>query len=294
MGTTVVIGNFDGVHLGHRAVLQAARAHNGNGYVMAVTFWPHPNWVIRPGTGPLLLSTLEDRLALLAEAGADATQVVDFTPELAQWTPAEFVDRVIRPLRPDHVVVGDNFRFGRGAAGNVDTLREIADGEFEVNGLDLVLEGAGPTSSTRIRQVLAEGDVTAAAHMLGRWYRFGGEVQRGDQRGRELGVPTANLLAVHGYAVPQDGVYAGWMTCREQPKLGTLPVAISVGSNPTFDGMERRVESHVLDRDDLDLYGDHIDVEFVAHVRGQVRFDGVESLVEQMQQDIADVRVLLG
>lgn len=294
MGTTVVIGNFDGVHLGHRAVLHAARTHDKDGHVMAVTFWPHPNWVIRPGTGPLLLSSLEDRLRLLTEAGADAVQVVDFTPELAEWTPAEFVDRVIRPMRPDHVVVGDNFRFGHNAAGNVETLRELAAGEFEVNDLDLVTEGSTPTSSTRIRQVLAAGDVTTAALLLGRWYRFGGEVMHGDQRGRELGFPTANLLAAAGYAVPLDGVYAGWLSSPDQPDLGTLPVAISVGTNPTFDGLERRVESYVLDRDDLDLYGSHVDVDFVAHVRGQVRFDGVESLVEQMTQDVADVRVLLG
>jgi riboflavin kinase/FMN adenylyltransferase len=301
---TVVIGNFDGVHPGHREVLAEARRRRPDLPLVVVTFWPHPLSVLQPDAPPMLLTSLEGRIELLTAAGADRVEVIPFTREFAAWSPADFVERVITPLDPALVVVGENFRFGHLASGNVDTLRDLARGRFEVEGLPLVRFGDEETCSTRIREALAAGNVAHAAEHLGRPFRFRGVVAHGDRRGRELGFPTANLPVPEIRACPADGVYAGWVVRRDghdahgRPLADgrapeRWPAAISVGTNPTFDGPDRRVESYVLDRDDLELYGAEIIVEFTQRIRGQVKFTDIAALVEQMYADVAECRRLL-
>ena len=293
--TVVVVGNFDGVHLGHRHVV--ARAHEVAAErslpVVAVTFDPHPMAVLRPEHAPMTLTSLEVRAELLADAGADAVLALPFDREVAAWSPDTFVERVlVDGLHAAVVVVGANFRFGNKAAGDVATLQ--AAGErlgFTAEGIPL---DGGPQvwSSTYVRMSLAAGDVAGAAEALGRPYSVRGTVVRGDQRGRELGYPTANVPTDALTAAPPDGVYAGRL--RRLDTGGTYPAAISVGTNPTFDGVrDRRVESYVLDRTDLELYGVEVEVFFVERLRGMVAFDSVESLVEQMKHDVDRARELL-
>lgn len=303
--TVVVIGNFDGVHPGHREVLATARALEPDLRLVVVTFWPHPLSVTRPQGAPMLLTRLEERVDLLEAAGADEVRVVRFTPEFAAWSPERFIDEIVLPLRPRRVVVGENFRFGHRAAGNVETLRQLGQGRFGVTALTLVGHGDEETCSTRIREALESGDVRSAAEHLGRPFHFTGIVARGDRRGRQLGFPTANLPVPATMACPSDGVYAGWLT-RLDGRDGTgqpladgaeperWPAAISVGTNPTFDGVDRRVESYVLDRTDLELYGVPIAVDFVDRIRGMVRFDGIDALITQMDDDVIQTRRILG
>jgi len=302
--TVVIIGNFDGVHLGHRHVIRRARelADADSLTVVAVTFDPHPMAVLRPEHAPLPLTDIERRCLLLAEAGVDDVFAIPFSREIAAWSPQEFVDRVIvEGLHAAAVVVGGNFRFGAKAAGDVTMLTEAGRSQgFRVEGV--ALDG-GPQvwSSTYVRTCLAGGDVEGAAEALGRPYAVVGPVVRGERRGRELGYPTANVLT-RGLAAPADGVYAGWLTLLD-PSPGSgqavasepMPAAISVGTNPTFDGeRERRVEAYVLDRTDLDLYDRTVEISFVARIRGMVRFEGVDSLLETMAQDVVRTRELLG
>lgn len=285
----VAIGNFDGVHLGHREVLAAARALKPGVPLVAVTFWPHPMVVLRPDAAPELLCDLQERIDLLRQAGADEVRVVEFTRRVADWSPEEFYDHVLAPLHPVAVVVGENFRFGRGAVGTAETLRELGSGSFDVLSHPLVSDSS-VFSSSRVRSLLDEGDVDSAARILGRPFRFTGIVVMGDQRGRTLGFPTANLTVPSGHACPQDGVYAGWLTCLEQPGAAPMAAAISVGTNPTFDGVERRVETYVLDVEDLELYGCRIGVDFAACLRGQKKFNSLEELIAQMTSDVAATR----
>ncbi|MEO7942325.1 MAG: bifunctional riboflavin kinase/FAD synthetase [Marmoricola sp.] len=298
----VVIGNFDGVHLGHRHVIHRAReiADEDGLPVVAVTFHPHPIAVLRPEHAPLALTDISRRCVLLAEAGVDDVLVIPFSREIAAWSPHEFVDRVVvEALHATAVVVGGNFRFGARAAGDVNMLTDAGRAQdFRVAGV--ALDG-GPQvwSSTYVRTCLAGGDVEGAAEALGRPYSVVGPVMRGERRGRELGYPTANV-PTRGLAAPADGVYAGWLTVLD-PGTGLraggepMPAAISVGTNPTFDGeRERRVEAYVLDRTDLDLYDETVEISFVARIRGMVKFEGVEALVETMGQDVVDTRRLLG
>jgi riboflavin kinase/FMN adenylyltransferase len=301
--TVVVIGNFDGVHLGHQHVIGRARerAEADGLRVVAVTFDPHPMAVLRPDHAPMTLSDLDSRCRMLVSAGADDVYVIRFSREIASWTPEEFIQRIlVDALHARHVVVGANFRFGYRAAGDVGTLtRAGASGGFDVEGI--ALDG-GPQvwSSTYVRTCLTAGDVEGAAEALGRPYGVVGEVVEGDRRGRELGFPTANV-PVRDLAVPADGVYAGWLRVLPDPSDGSgepgepLPAAISIGVNPTFDGVrERRVEAYVLDRTDLDLYGRRVEVSFVARIRGMVKFEGIDALVEMIRDDVARTRELLG
>lgn len=295
MGSNVVaIGNFDGVHSGHVEVLRHAQSLAPQEPLVVVTFWPHPMQVLRPEGAPQLLTALPERLALLKQAGASEVRVVQFTRDVSTWSPEEFVQRILLPLDPSHVVVGTNFRFGYRAGGTVETLRELGAGRFEVEAMDLLGVDGQTTCSTAVREALASGDVELAATHLGRPFRVQGVVVVGDQRGRELGYPTANLPVAPGMATPVDGVYAGWLTRLDDPSAQPMPAAISVGSNPTFQGLERRVETYVLDRTDLELYGTEIAVDFVARLRGQITFTGIEALVEQMAQDVQRTRELLG
>ena len=283
MSRIIAIGNFDGVHLGHQAILTAAREMAGpEGTVVAVTFWPHPLFVLHPSIAPPLLCEIEDRVALLKHYGADEVSIVEFTSALGSWTPAQFVERVLFPLGPDAVVVGQNFRFGRGACADGNQMRELAQGRFDVRVLDMLCD-EGPVSSSRIRTALADGDPELAAAMLGRPFRYSGIVVLGDQRGRTLGFPTANLTVPSMHACPADGVYAGYLTCGDD----TWQAAISVGTNPTFDGVQRRVEANAIGRNDLKLYGEKVGVDFVARLRGQTRFTSTTELVTQLKKDVA-------
>lgn len=297
LGATVVtIGNFDGVHLGHQHVLQQARATAEQlsvTKVVVVTFHPHPIAVLRPDHAPPTLTDLEARMRLLEGAGVDAVLVVPFDRDIAAWTPEEFIDRVlVDSLHAKAVVVGANFRFGNRAAGDVALLRTAGETrDFVVEGV--ALDG-GPQvwSSTYIRNCLAAGDVAGAAEALGRPFTVRGVVVRGDQRGRELGFPTANVPTPVVGAAPADGVYAGRLTRLDTGE--TYPAAISVGTNPTFDGeRERRVESYVLDRDDLELYGVEVEVAFIDRLRGMVKFEGIDALVETMHDDVRRAREIL-
>jgi riboflavin kinase/FMN adenylyltransferase len=290
--SVVTIGNFDGVHLGHQALLRgvvaAARARGAEAVV--TTFDPHPMTVIHPISAPPRLTTPAHRLALLQEQGVDAVLVLPFTRELSLWSPAEFVSRVlVSGLHAVEVHVGENFRFGHRAAGDVTTLRELGQAHgFAVVAVPLTGD-ITRWSSTYVRQSLAEGDVASAAAALGRPHRVEGPVVEGDKRGRQLGYPTANLDLPPGTAVPADGVYAGWLTRADGSRL---PAAISIGTNPTFGGTSRRVEAYVLDRDDLELYGEHVAVDFLARLRETVRFDGIEPLLAQMALDVEQARQL--
>ncbi|HMY09751.1 MAG: bifunctional riboflavin kinase/FAD synthetase [Nocardioidaceae bacterium] len=289
--TVATIGNFDGVHLGHQHVIATAvEAAHAELPVVAVTFEPHPMAVLRPEHAPARLTSLAQRAILLEQSGADHVLAIPFSREIASWTPEEFITRVlIDALHVQTVVVGANFRFGAKAAGDVQTLRGVGQRQgFEVIAIDL---DGGPQvwSSTYIRSCLAAGDVEGAAEALGRNYSVAGVVSRGDQRGRELGFPTANV-PIGEVIAPADGVYAGWLLVDGE----RLPAAISVGTNPTFAGQRaRRVEAYALDRDDLDLYDREVSVEFVAQLRGMVAFDDVHALVKQMDHDVALTRATL-
>jgi riboflavin kinase / FMN adenylyltransferase len=296
--TVVTVGNFDGVHLGHQHVLGRARevaADLGGLPVVVVTFDPHPIAVLRPEHAPPTLTTIETRTALLAEAGADDVLVLPFTRDVAAWSPERFVtDVLVDTLHAKAVVVGANFRFGAKAAGDVGTLTRVGERhDFTTEGIEL---DGGPQvwSSTYIRNCLAAGDVEGAAEALGHPFTVRGEVVKGDQRGRELGFPTANVPTSGMRAAPADGVYAGWLRRLDAPDSPRLAAAISVGTNPTFGGArERRVESYVLDRDDLELYGVEVEVSFAARIRGMLRFESVDELVATMHQDVVRTRELL-
>jgi len=322
--SVVTIGVFDGVHRGHqRIVVRAAEAARELGLpLVVVTFDPHPSEVIRPGSHPPMLCSLRRRVQLLAEFGADAVCILPFTLEFSRLSPGEFVRAVLADrLHARRVVVGENFRFGYRAAGDLALLAELGEKyDFRAEGIPLLAQDGVTMSSSAIRDLVAAGDVAGAARGLGRPHRVEGVVVRGEQRGRALGVPTANLETAEHTAIPADGVYAGWLASldavgreaergrgapgageaergrgRGAPGAGEAerwPAAISVGTNPTFDGRHRVVEAHALDRDDLDLYGVHVAVDFAARLRGMVRFDSVDALVAQMRADIVAARAL--
>ena len=303
--SVVTIGNFDGVHRGHRSVLarMVAAARAVEGAAVAVTFHPHPATVHNPQNAPQLITGIADRMELLADTGLDAVLLIEYTLEFAQATPEKFVRRyLVDGLHAATVVVGRDVRFGRGNAGDLTTMVELGRRYgFAVEVLEDV-HGHGLTpesrrwSSSWVRELLAVGDVVGVAEILGRPHRVRGTVVHGDARGRELGYPTANLAQDATGMVPADGVYAGWMRRVGFPPDhpdAYLPVAISIGTNPTFDGVRRRVEAHVPDRTDLDLYDEEVVLEFVARLRPTVRFDSVEELVTQMDRDVAHVRDLL-
>jgi riboflavin kinase / FMN adenylyltransferase len=295
----VTVGVFDGVHLGHQRIIgRAAEIAAAMALpVVVVTFDPHPDEVIRPGSHPPFLCTARRRCQLLAGLGASAVCVLPFTYEFSQLGPDEFVRAVlVDRLHAAHVVVGENFRFGHRAAGDVALLAELGEKyEFTAEGVPLLTDGDTTISSSAIRELLAEGDVAAAARDLGRPHRVEGVVVRGQQRGRGLGFPTANLETPPHTAIPADGVYAGWLVSLDADggERERWPAAISVGTNPTFDGRERTVEAYALDRDDLDLYGTHMAADFVARIRGQARFDSVPELVGQMRHDVDAARGIL-
>ena len=297
--SVVTIGVFDGVHRGHqRDVARAAEwAAELDLPVVVVTFDPHPDEVVRPGTHPPFLCTARRRSELLAGLGVAAVCVIPFTLEFSRLGPDEFVRAMlVDRLHAARVVVGENFRFGHKAAGDVELLAELGEKyDFTAEGVPLLTEDGVTISSSGIRALLAAGNVVGAADDLGRPHRVEGVVVRGHQRGRALGFPTANLETLPHTAIPADGVYAGWLAQLDTDgaELERWPAAISVGTNPTFDGRERTVEAYALDRDDLDLYGAHMAVDFVSRLRATLKFGSVAELVAQMHVDVDDARRLL-
>jgi riboflavin kinase/FMN adenylyltransferase len=310
--SVVTIGNFDGVHLGHQAVLSRLvdRARERGARAVAITFWPHPIAVLFPDKAPAQLDTLERRLELMAATGLDAVLVMEFTRELASWSPERFVhDVIVDVLGACEVVVGRDTRFGHRNSGDVGTLRTLGQQYgFGVETLeDLgVVDGVHPTgrrwSSSWVRALVASGEVREAAVVLGRPPRVTGVVVHGDHRGRQLGFPTANLSSNLVGVVPADGVYAGWLVRTGDGLAGEtrlpagetrLPAAVSIGTNPTFDGHDRRVEAYVLDRDDLELYGETVAVEFVDRLRPTLRFTDIDALVRQMKADVEQCHQVL-
>ena len=296
----LTLGNFDGVHRGHRAVLNALvdAGHRLGLPAVAITFDPHPVAVLHPEQAPELIAPREIRDDLIADSGVDGLLVLDFTTEFAQQTPEDFVRAVfVRGLDARCVVVGLDTRFGYRNSGDVSTLADLGEQfGFEVVALDDVGEGER-FSSTVVRRHLRAGEVEEAARILGRPHRVVGTVVHGNHRGRSLGYPTANLSADSLGLVPLEGVYAGWLTrldLDEGQRDRTMPAAISVGTNPTFETHDRRtVEAYVLDRDDLDLYDERVMVEFTAHIRPTLKFESVDELLEAMGGDVARCRELL-
>ncbi|MDS1112821.1 bifunctional riboflavin kinase/FAD synthetase [Gordonia westfalica] len=299
----VTIGVFDGVHRGHaeliHAATKAAKEHGVPSVLM--TFDPHPSEVVRPGSHPPQLTTLTRRAELAEELGIDVFCVMPFTPELAARSPKDFAhDILVETLHAADVVVGDNFTFGRKAAGDVAKLTELGGKfGFEVQAISLFGEHAVTYSSTYIRSCVAAGDMDRAAEALGRPHRVEGVVVRGDGRGRDLGYPTANVAPPMYAAIPADGVYAAWFTILGAgPAVGEVvpgeryQAAVSVGTNPTFSGRTRTVEAFVLDKN-ADLYGQHVAVDFVHRIRGMVQFDGIDALVAEMGNDVATTRKIL-
>ena len=294
----VTIGAYDGVHLGHRELIarvRAAAAGLGCGSAV-VTFDPHPATVVRPDSAPRLLTDLDQKLELLAAAGVDMTLVVHFDEERAAETPEDFVRTVIvDTLHARSVVDGHDFHFGRHRSGNVALLARMgAEWGFDVTGVRLVTAGSDttPVSSTRIRQLIADGRVEDAAGLLDRPHQVRGEVVHGDRRGRELGFPTANVAVPAAIAVPADGVYAGWYL---GPDGVRRRAALSLGRRPTFYEQAdlSLLEAHLLDFAG-DLYDQPARVEFVARLRGQERYPSADELVEQMHRDVADAGSRLG
>jgi riboflavin kinase/FMN adenylyltransferase len=302
--TAVTVGMYDGVHRGHQKLIGAAvaRARAMSRPCLLLTFDPHPAEVVRPGSHPAILTSMDRKAELVAELGVDAMCVLPFTPEFMRLSPETFTHSVlVEHLHAAQVVVGENFTYGHRAAGNVETL--TVEGRrfgFAVEGIALAEDtsdgGEVTISSTYVRACVAAGDMVSAARALGRPHRVDGVVVRGDRRGRELGYPTANVESPPFTAVPADGVYAGHLVTRD-PRSGAskerFPAAISVGTNPTFQGSRRTVEAYVLDYDG-DLYGEHVGVEFAQRLRPMAAFPDVTALLAAMDKDVADTRQVLG
>ena len=293
--SAVTIGKFDGVHLGHVEILrQLSEISSKRGLApTVVTFDRHPASLLAPDQRPADIVSTNERLELIEAQGVEASLVLAFDSALAGLTPRQFVTEILLgALHAQVVLVGYDFRFGDHASGDVVTLQELA---AEL-GFDVVLiDDVAPVddvrvSSSLIRELMAVGDIAAVSKLLGRLPRVSGEVVHGHKRGRELGFPTANLSQDATGLVPSDGVYAGWFIDAGQ----RFPAAISVGTNPTFEGVNKRtVEAFLLDQN-LDLYGHHVTIEFAAHIRGMVAFTGIDPLIEQMHDDVRLTRTLLG
>jgi riboflavin kinase/FMN adenylyltransferase len=285
----VASGNFDGVHRGHAMLLTRLMIHARERGQMPVvlTFDPHPTAVLRPDRAPKLITPMPERIRLLGEAGVEAVVIIPFNREIAAVPARDFAQYVlVDTLRASVVVVGEDFHFGANATGDVPNLRAMGRLlGFEVDAVDVQSDSVARLSSSRVRELIAEGDVAGAAEILGRPHTVTGAVMSGERRGRELGFPTANLACPPEVAVPADGVYAGWLTAADGVPM---PAAISIGTNPTFaEHLSRRVEAYVIGRDDLELYDQQVTVSFVARLRGMEAFDTVDALVAQMKEDVA-------
>ncbi len=292
------IGVFDGVHKGHQEVFRMVRvvADRLDVASAVVTFDNHPAHVVRPRSAPRLLTTLDQKLELIDAEGIDYAYVVHFDAERAGTHPDVFVEQVfVEALHAKAIVVGEDFHFGRGRSGNVEALRKIGEEwDFEVHALELIQhsdEAREPVSSTKIRRALAGGDVSRAAAMLGRPYEVRGTVQEGDRRGQLIGFPTANIPVTKTMAWPADAVYAGWC---DLPDGNRHPCAINIGRRPTFyeHAEQSLLEAHLIDFDG-DLYGAQVAVSFVAFLRSERKFEGIDQLAKQLKRDVDDARKLL-
>jgi len=288
----LTLGNFDGVHLGHQAIVRRAvqEAQAAAGQVVTLTFHPHPVAVLAPDKAPPLLQSLHDRLALLRDLGADVVVIQRFTPHFAALDPEEFVrDYLGTHLELLHVVVGHNVSFGRGRTGTVETLRALGGRYgFAVDAVGPVTVGEAQVSSTALRHLVAAGDVRRARALLGRAFTLRGRVVRGEQRGRTLGFPTANLHQRPGVLLPADGVYAVRVKLDGQVR----PAVLNIGVRPTFGTLRRTVEAFLIDFDG-DLYGRWLSLELVDRLRGEERFAGPEALRQAIVADVARAREVL-
>ena len=295
-GSVVTIGAYDGVHLGHRAVIAEVRhLTDTRGALSAmVTFDRHPATVVRPESAPCRLTSLEQRLELLESTGLDLVVVIAFDEDRSHETAEDFVNEVLLDgLRARAIVVGHDFHFGAKRAGNVEMLQRLgAVHGFDVLGMRLIATGADAVSSTRIRTLLRDGEVGRAAGLLGRPHEVRGTVMHGDARGRELGFPTANVAVPDGVCMPSDGIYAALYTTTDGV---ARPAAVSLGRRPTFyvDAKASLLEAYLLDFSG-DLYDQPAAVSFVERLRGEQRFDHVEDLIKQMHADVAATRAALG
>jgi riboflavin kinase/FMN adenylyltransferase len=288
--TVVVIGVFDGVHKGHQALLNRAKEIADGRPIVALTFDPHPRTVFAPDSVPPMLTTLADRVELLKIHNADQVAVMKFNEQFAAMSPEEFVKNIlVDQLHVSTVIVGKNFTYGAKASGNVDTL--IKDGlkfNFTVDVQELA-GGEEPISSSRIRNLVMEGKVEEARTLLSRPHRLDGVVVHGEKRGREIGYPTANIGKIDGQTIPADGIYAGWLTVG----INFWPAAISIGTNPTFEGDRgRQVEAYALDQQGLDLYDKEASIEFGWYLRPTLKFNGLDELLVQMKKDCDEARRL--
>ena len=287
------IGVFDGVHRGHQQIIGHTVKRAGELGVQSVvlTFDPHPSEVVRPGSHPAVLTDPARKAELIEALGVDVLCVIPFTHAYSRLSPEAFVhDALVEHLHTALIVVGENFRFGHKAAGDLELLRRLGRTfGFGVEGAPLVADEGTVFSSTYIRACVDAGDVVAAARALGRPHRLDGVVIRGDQRGRELGFPTANLLTPPNAAVPADGIYAALLIRGDRvPRAAS----VSIGTNPTFSGKERRVEAFVLDFEG-DLYGERVSLDFVARLREQRTYTGIEPLIAQIEEDVVQTRQVL-
>jgi riboflavin kinase/FMN adenylyltransferase len=287
----VVIGVFDGVHKGHQGLLTYATSIADGREVIALTFDPHPTAIFAPDRAPTMLTTLSDRVELLKIHGADRVAVLKFTSSFAQMSPEDFVKNIlVEQLQASTVIIGSNFTYGHKAAGNVDSL--VASGRrhgFTVSAQVLNVSEGEIISSTRIRNLVTSGGVEDARLLLGRPHRLDGIVIHGEKRGREIGYPTANLGNIEGQTIPADGIYAGWLTVG----INFWPAAISIGTNPTFEGERgRSVEAYALDQEGLELYDKNASIEFGWFLRPTLKFDGLEPLLAQMKIDCDQAKKL--
>jgi riboflavin kinase/FMN adenylyltransferase len=306
--TVITVGMYDGVHRGHQQLIgtAVARARAMRRPCLLLTFDPHPAEVVRPGSHPAILTSMDRKAELVAGLGVDAMCVLPFTPEFMRLSPETFTHTVlVEHLHAAQVVVGQNFTYGHKAAGTVETL--TTEGRrfgFAVEGIALANvdldaetseEGEVTISSTYIRACVAAGDMDSAARALGRPHRVDGVVVRGHRRGRALGYPTANVETAPFTAIPADGVYAGHLVTRDPAgaSCDRFPAAISVGTNPTFQGTRRTVEAFLLDYDG-DLYGEHVGIEFARRLRPMTAFADADALSAAMAKDVTDTRGVLG
>ena len=289
--SVVVIGVFDGVHRGHQVLLNRAKEIANGRAIIALTFDPHPTKIFAPDKAPTLLVTLADRVELLKIHNADQVAVIAFNEKFASMSPEAFVKNVlVDQLHVSTVVVGKNFTYGHKAAGNVDSL--ILDGiknNFTVDVQELKDGDGQAISSTLIRKLVTDGNVEKARELLSRPHRLDGVVVHGEKRGREIGYPTANLGNIDDQTIPADGVYAGWLTVG----INYWPAAISIGTNPTFEGARgRQVEAYALDQEGLDLYDKNASIEFGWRLRDTLKFDSLDELLVQMKKDCDKAREL--
>jgi len=289
----VTIGAFDGIHLGHQQLIERvkARASELDGTGVLLTFEPHPQRVIAPGTAPPLLTSREEKIPLLEETGLDAVVILPFNRELSEMEAEDFVSGILcEAIGVRFLVLGHDHAFGKGRRGRPELLRLMApDHGFDLEVVTAVRENGDPITSTLIRNHLHDGDVEKARNLLGRPYGVKGLVEKGEQRGREIGWPTANIAwPFPEKCTPGDGIYAVRTVVRDHVLAG----ACSVGVRPTFGVGTRTIEVHILDFDD-DIYGESVEVRFHRKIRDEVAFDGVDALVKQIERDVVEARTIL-